>query len=636
MTTLYLAAAFTALPVGAMYALQGLGIVLVFRTTRVFNFAQAGIGIAAAYVAAVVAKALGGGYASGLLGAALGVLAAAGIAIFIEWSSVRRAKGGLQKTVVTLGWLLALQSFIIAIFTQQTTLLPARILPSDQISWLRIDAIKSGFGLDQVVTILVAVVVALGLALFLSRTAFGVSMRAVADDPEAARLLGLKVSRVLMTTWGLGGAVAGLAGVLIAPLLGRLDTFSLFVLTVQAIAAALVGGLSSLPLTLAGGLGLAVLQNLAGVAFPAQKPIIGSLVAFLVVLGGVLLRRRSGRADVSEGGLEPARVRPLPGPARSGTTVLGVGAVLGVLLLVTSNDGAGNLSLIAAWSLAALSVVLLTGVAGQVSVCQGVFMGIGAILASVATSHGVPFLAALVLGAIGAGLSAALVGIPALRLEPLELAVVTVAFAFAADGFLFQWGPATNNGDRPLPRPSWASASSLAGERWYAVFAVAVFVAMGFAVASLRRGRTGAALTALRSSEAATAAMGFSPTANKLKGFALSGAIAGLAGAILAGAGGGVSLGQVSSYDTTASITLLAYAIIAGVGNVPAAVLTGFLVVVPTVFGGGGTNEHVQGAINTVSGLFLVGVVILAPQGLASLLSRLRPPVITLPTAKVA
>jgi ABC-type branched-subunit amino acid transport system permease subunit len=326
----------------------------------------------------------------------------------------------------------------------------------------------------------------------------------------------------------------------------------------------------------------------------------------------------------------------LPGPAMSGSTVLGAGVVLAVLLLLTSHDGAGNLSLIAAWSLAALSVVLLTGVAGQVSVCQGVFMGIGAILASVATSHGVPFLAALVLGAIGAGLSASLVGIPALRLEPLELAVVTVAFAFAADGFLFQWGPATNNGDRPLPRPSWASASSLAGERWYAVFAVAVFVAVGFAIASLRRGRTGAALTALRSSEAATAAMGFSPTANKLKGFALSGLIAGLAGAILAGAGGGVSLGQVSSYDTTASITLLAYAIIAGVGNVPAAILTGILVVAPTAFGSGGTNEHVQGVINTVSGLFLVLVVIVAPQGLASFASRLRPAVLSLPSPEVA
>jgi branched-chain amino acid transport system permease protein len=349
----------------------------------------------------------------------------------------------------------------------------------------------------------------------------------------------------------------------------------------------------------------------------------------------VLLRRRSGRADVSEGGLAPARVRAMPGLRLSGGTLLGAGAVLGVLLLATHQDGAGDVSLIAAWSLAALSVVLLTGVAGQVSVCQGVFMGIGAIFASVANSHGVPFVPALLLGAVGAAGSAALVGIPALRLEPLELAVVTVAFAFAGDGFLFQWGPATNNGNRPLPRPSWAT-SSLSGERTYAVFAVAVFLAVGVAVALLRRGRTGAALTALRSSEAATAAMGFSPTANKLKGFALSGAVAGLAGGILAGAGGGVSLGQISSYDTTASITLLAYAIIAGVGNVPAALLTGFLVVVPTIFGGGGVNDHVSGAINAVSGLALVAVVIVAPQGLASLVSRFRPSVVTLPVPEVA
>src|ERR1700709_2244276 len=103
-----------------MYALQGLGIVLVFRTTRVFNFAQAGIGIAAAYLAAVVSKALGGGYGARLLGGRVGVVAAAVRGARMEWSSVRRASGGLQKTVVTLGWLLALQSLVVAIFTQQT------------------------------------------------------------------------------------------------------------------------------------------------------------------------------------------------------------------------------------------------------------------------------------------------------------------------------------------------------------------------------------------------------------------------------------------------------------------------------------------------------------------------------------
>lgn len=613
---LYLAAAFTALPLGAMYALQGLGIVLVFRTTRVFNFAQAGLGIAAAYLAAEVASHLGGGYPASLLGAVLGVAAAALLGMLIEWSSVRRAQGGLQKTIVTLGWLLALQSLVVAIFTQQTTLLPARLLPQEQV--FRIGAIKSGYGLDQLVTLGLAVAAAVGLSLFLSRSAFGVSMRAVADDPEAAALLGLKVSRIMLTTWGLGGAVAGLAGVLIAPLLGTLDTFSLFVLTVQAIAAALVGGLSSLPLTLAGGLGLAVLQELARVAFPSESSIIGSLVAFLVVLGGVLARRRSGRADVSERGLEPARVLAMPDLPRGAATVLGALLATSAVLLLTQQDGAGSLGRIAAWSLAGLSVVLLTGVAGQVSVCQGVFMGIGAIFASVASTHGVPFLLALVLGAFGAAVSAALVGIPALRLEPLELAVVTVAFAFAADGFLFQWPFATADNNRPLTRPDWASAASLSGERAYALFAIAVFVAVAFAVASLRRGRTGAALTALRSSEAATAAMGFSPVANKLQGFALSGGVAGLAGALLAGSGGGVSLGQVSTYNTTASITLLAYAIIAGVGNVPAAFLTGLLVVAPTLFGSGEVDQHVSGLINTVSGLLLVLVVIVAPQGLAS------------------
>jgi branched-chain amino acid transport system permease protein len=624
MLSAYLAGAFVALPYGAMYALQATGIVLVFRTTRVFNFAQAGMGVAAAYVAAKIASALGGGYVVSFLGALLGIAVAAGIGILVELT-VRATKGTLQRTVVTLGWLLFLQSIIIAIFTSNTTLQPARLFSDREL--FRVPYIHSGVAPDQIALVVIAAVVAVGLTLFLAKTPFGIAMRAVADDTEAGGLLGLRVSRVLLTTWALGGAVAGLAGVLIAPFLGTLDTYSLFLLTVEAIAAALVGGLTSLPLAFGGGIAVAVISGLAKVRFPSESSTVPEAVAFLVVLAAVLLRRRRGRVDVSEGGLVPVRIRPLPSGM---VAAVAAGATLAAVLVVPllfGTIGDSNIAQIGAWGIAALSVVLLTGVAGQVSVCQCVFMGVGAVAAGSAHHHGAPFLLCLLIGAIVAAAAAALVGIPALRLEPIELAIVTVAFGFAADGFLFL-GPVTTVNNTTIPRPGWLGTQH-SGPLHYAWLVLGIFALASLAVAFLRRGRTGAALTALRSSSAATAAMGFSVTASKLTGFAAAGALAGVAGVLFSAVSGSASVGgSAASLSTVASISLLAYALIAGVGNVPAALVGGLLVVLPSISAGGAVNPHVFGLINAASGAALVAVLIVLPQGLASLfgfLPRLQP-----------
>ncbi|MCW2681939.1 MAG: hypothetical protein JWM62_3340 [Frankiales bacterium] len=605
----YLALALGGLAIGAMYALTALGIVIVYKTSRVFNFATGAIGLACAYLASTLS-------AKGLpiplvivLAVSLGVTIGIGMEL-----SVRPVKSTLTKTIVTLGWLLALQGAVGWKYgTQAASDQPAVLLESTRLLAIGPYILSK----DQAALMAIAVAVVACLAAFFRLTSLGTATRAVSEAPDAARLLGIRVDRVNLVAWGIGGGISGLAGVLVTPLLGELNTTTLIIFTVQALAAALVGRLSSLPLTLAGGLGLGVLQPVVNrfmqTEFPSVRGV-DELTALAVVLGALLLFRSGGRRDVAAGGLEPVPVKPLP----SGGTALalGAGVLLAVLLLPLLLGDTGNLSrynLIqtGVWALAVLSLVLLVGVVGQVSVCQAVFMGIGAYGTGIAASHGVPFLLAILVGAAMAAATAALVGLPAIRLEPLELAIATLSLAFTADRFLYNWTP-LNGGDtsRPVPRPGFAEQSGAeiaSGDRAYAWLVLGIFILAAFAVASLRRGRTGAALTALRSSEPATAAMGFSVVSVKLRGFAASGFLAGLAGALYAGLVGNAS---GAPFDFTRSITLLAYTVIVGVGSVPGAVLGGFIVTFSTL--SFGASDEVARGETASQVTFLTGVLLIA------------------------
>lgn len=623
---LYVALALGGLPIGAMYALQALGIVIVYKTSRVFNFATGAIGLACAYNASsMVAHGIPIGFAI-LIAVALGVL----IGVLME-ITVRPVRGTLTRTIVTLGWLLLLQGVVGVIYSSQVgTSQPARLLQPDPfIHW---DVLR--YSQDQAAVIGIAVALAVGLALFFRFTALGTATRAVSEAPDAARLLGIRVDRVNLVAWGIGGGISGLSGVLITPLLNKLDTTTLVIFTVQALAAALVGRLSSLPLTLAGGILLGVVQpvvfRFSAVHFPSVRGT-DELTALVVVLVALLLFRRGGRRDAASGGLEPVPIRPLPTGRIAVASIVGVvlaGLVLPILVDDVGNLSRNNITQTAAWGMAVLSIVLLVGVVGQVSVCQAVFMACGAFGTGIALNHGVPFLLAIVVGALLAAAAATLVGLPAIRLEPLELAIATLSLAFTADRFLYSWVPfASENSNRPVPRPGFANLDpghAAMGERNYAWLVIALFLLTAFAVASLRRGRTGAALTALRSSEPATAAMGFSVTSVKLRGFAASGFIAGLAGALFAGLLQGAS---GAPFDFTRSITLLAYAVIVGVASVPGAIVGGFIVTLSTLTIGG-TAEVASGRsasmVTLFTGLLLIGILAAAPDGMAGLASRWR------------
>lgn len=618
---LYVALALGGLPLGAMYALQAMGIVLVHKTTRTFNFAQGAIGMTAAFTASGLGVSAG---VPDVLAVTGGVTVGVGIGLLME-RSVRPVDGELRRTIVTLAWLLGLQGLLGWVFGATAGRKVVALFPSG--AALDVPSLGVAYSWDQLGVVLVAAVVALSLGIFFRRSDLGVAMRAVANRPDAARLLGVRADRVAQVSWMLGAGLGALSGVLVTPLLGRLDTVTLLVFTVQALAAALVGRLTSLPLTFAGGLALGVVQPVLGrlLGSPAG---IDELIAMVVILVALLLRRREGRVDVAAGGLPSFPMGSLPSPAVLRRLAVGGLVVGGALVLALPPQLAYNVADVFVWSLAILSIVLLTGVVGQVSLCQAVFMAVGGFGAGIAVEAGLPTLVALPVGAVLAAAVALLVGLPALRLRGLELAVATLALSFTADRYVyFSVTPLVGTGStRPVPRPGFADqvVHGVAGARWFVVVTVVTFVGVAAFVAALRRGRTGSALTAMRGSEVATAAVGFSPTWLKLRGFALSGFVAGLAGGLFAALTGAA---DEASFGFTRSISLVAFALIAGAGSVPGAVIGGGIVVLSTLsFGGGGELSSDTGAsiVTMLTGVALAATVVLAPDGVAGVLRRRR------------
>lgn len=629
------------IPLGAMYALQAMGIVLVYKTSGVFNFAQGAIGMVAAFTAAQLG--VHWGWPTPLaVGVALvlGVL----IGVVMELSSVRWVEGRLRKTIVTLAWLLGLQAIVLATTSQSATR-PYLDVVSPASAFSIQSPVVLFFSWSQLAVIALTVAVALGLGWYFRTRPFGVAMRAVADGEEGARLLGMDVHRVTLVSWGLGSGMGALAGILVTPLLGQLNTVTLVVFTIQALAAALVGRLSSLPMTLLGGVALGMTQPLV-VELLGTSSGVNELTAFVFILVALMTRRRTERGDTGGGGLEPVPFGPLPEP-RTATLLVALGGLATGWLLFGSDPGtqAFSTTVLFVFAIGTLSIVLLSGVAGQVSLCQAAFMGVGGYAAAIVhdlfgtggNAMSLPlFLVAMVAGGLVAAATAGLVGLPALRLRGLELAIVTLSLAFAADRYFFASfrplvGPDTR---RPMGRPftdqvaevtTESGAFEIADGRPLAVISLLVFVLLAWWVASLRRGRTGAAFTALRSSVAATTAMGFSPTRVKLTAFAMSGFVAGVGGALYASL---TSQAGANAFMFDRSITLLAYAVIVGLGSVPGAFLGGLIVAVQesgALADGGAQVAGSSGAwLDLATAVLLVVVLISAPRGLTGLVTRMR------------
>lgn len=272
---------------GALYSLAALGIVLIYKTTGVLNFAHGAIGMFTAFVAYQL------GVVDGWPAPIAVVLALAFAAVFgwvMERFTLRplRERPVLTRVIVTLGWLLVLQSLAGLIWRDTSYHIPLQLFPQ---SGVRIAQLTLGY--NQLANIIVAGGLAVGLGIFLKKSPLGVAMRATSDNPSAARLLGIDVNRVSAIAWMIGSLLAGITGLLLAPLT-TLNTTDLTIIVIEALGAALIGGLTSLGWTFAGGILLGVAESLLTL-HALNLPNGARDVLILAVILMVLLLRREVR-----------------------------------------------------------------------------------------------------------------------------------------------------------------------------------------------------------------------------------------------------------------------------------------------------------------------------------------------------
>ena len=594
---------------GGIYALAAIGLVLIYRVSGVLNFAQGAVSMFSAFVAYQVSTVMGAPAAVGLL-AAIG--AGGAIGYVIERFTIRPLAGrsALSKVVVTIGWLLVLQTAAGLIWGQTAYHRPVQLAPIQGFTFPGTSVVV---GWDEFTTIVVALVLAFGTAAVLRWTTFGTSMRAVADDPDAARLWGINVNRVMAVSWVAGSAMGAIAGVLITPRI-NFDPISLTIVVIDAFTAALIGRLTSLPWTVVGAmfLGLAetyprIFSSNAGAGDAVTFALVLLTLAILFRPGARLVQRISAAREYAP---VPATDNP---PVRRAvvSTAIGLG-ILVPLVLSSYYQSLAAYSLII--GLIVLSLVVLTGLVGQISFCQYSFAAIGAFtVGSLVGGHGWSFWPALVLGVIASIGVGVLVGIPALRLSGLFLAILTIAVALFFDKFLLApgtWDSFSGGiSSWTVGRPSFLGIS-LQGAYAFYLFTLAVFLVAVLAVWNLSRSKTGRVLRAIRNSEIAAATSGVNLTAWKLVAFGVSAGLAGLAGALLAVGIGSVSAG---AYGFQQSLAVAAIAIVVGVRSVGAAAVGGiFLIFGPELL----THTPLSTLwFPLIVGSVLIVQVILTPQG---------------------
>ncbi|MHB8594530.1 MAG: branched-chain amino acid ABC transporter permease, partial [Acidimicrobiales bacterium] len=489
----------------------------------------------------------------------------------IELVLIRRVRGQPLATtlVVTIGLMVLLIGVANAIWKGQSKVAPSffgrsgwHLTSKVFISW------------HETLTILIALGIAGALRLLLYGTRVGIAMRAVVDNRDLAALNGARPAWIGTLSWALGAGLASLAGILIAPILNDLSVLPLTLLVVYAYGAAMLGRLRNLPLTFVGALLLGLGYSYSTGYIPqggfwTSTPIQGLRLSLPVVMLFVVLLVM--RQDTIEGGRLALRRQAVAIPSLRKSAVGGVALVVAVAISVSllSAGNVVNLGIGLAFGLIMLSLVPLTGWGGQVSLCQMTFAGLGAFaMARVGHGSALGLLAALGL----AGIVGALIALPALRLRGLYLALATMAFAVAMDNMFFPTSVAfTFDGVVHIARPGLFGLHANSDKSFVIVLAV-IFAVLSMLLLALRRGPFGRLLLATKDSEAACATLGMSLTTTKLAVFALSAAIAGLAGALF---GAMQTVAGSTDFNAIGSLPILLLVVVGGVSTTSGALIGG-------------------------------------------------------------
>jgi ABC-type branched-subunit amino acid transport system ATPase component/branched-subunit amino acid ABC-type transport system permease component len=634
------------LPLIGAYAMLATGLVVIFRASRVLNMAHGAMAMLPAYITYTV-------HSWGvpvLLAVIVGVAFGATFGAAVERVFVRplARQGATAQTVGTI----AVYGLVVAVVAQvygSGSVSAPRVFPEGGID-IGGSALRWG-QLGLFVTALVSVAMFFAVFRF---TRIGLWMRGAAENPTAAALMGIDPDRMARLAWLLGGALAGLAGILLAAVT-NLNPYTLSLQMLPAFVAALIGGLASLPGALVGAAVVGTAQGLVpalslvpGVDRVASQVGMPQLVLTVLALGVLYLR---GQRVVLAGGdrglagadealpshtaYDPELAAPRAGRRRVGRYVVLAALVawpfvtLPSFFPVDQFSLLGDAILVGQYFIVAASIVMLTGWVGQISLAQASFVGIGAFGSALVARHfELPFPAGLLVGALLGGAVSLLLGLVALRVRGLYLAVATLIFAWMADEYLFvvPWFAGVG-GTADLNTPSVGVEGGFpffdfTDRRTFYFVMLAVASTVMFALLNLRDSKTGRAFLAVRGSEGAASSLGINVVRTKLFAFTLAGVIAGLAGNLIV-------TNQVTvvpeQFSLRASLLFLAIAVVGGLrslgGAVAASIL--FAALSEVFFRVPALGSYLQ----LVSALLLAMILLLYPGGLAAVpatLARLR------------
>jgi branched-chain amino acid transport system permease protein len=555
----------------ALYAVAASGLVVTYTTSGIFNFAHGAVAMISAFVYWQLSSPVAWDLPVPLALVLTLFVFAPAFGFLVDRVLMRRLHDAtpITRIVVPIGLLVALIQVATIIWPPSTVnaSLP-RFFAGHSVT-------LAGVVVEYhyLVVFATAIVVAIGLRLLLYRSRVGVAMRAVVDSRDLAALNGVSPDRISGLAWALGCTLAAVAGVLIAPLLGNLDQAQLTLLVINAYAAAMVGRLRSLPLTALGALILGIAREAASRYSDSLPSWINVDTVPALMLFVVLVVVPQDKADLFGSRKDRSEV---PSPSWSKVMVAGLVMVAAAIAVpsffsVTTTQAIGYG---VALGIVALSLVPLSGYAGQISLAPLAFAGIGAVVMYKVGANGNPL--ALVAVVLVCAVVGAVVALPTLRLKGLYLALATFAFALLCEKALFPNVAKFADGSAAYGRLGIGSVRATSDRADLVLMAV-IFVGLGVLVTALRRGRFGRRLQAMKDSPAACATLGLNTNLLKLEVFALSSAIAGLGGALLGSWRGKVGTEQFSLLQgALPGLPLVLLAVVGGIAAV-AGVLLGAL-----------------------------------------------------------
>ena len=618
--------------IGGLYSMIAVGIALVYRANRIINFAQGDLGGVPASLAVLLIAVSGWPYPLAIL---TGLVSGVVLGVVVEFVIIRRfAKAPrLVLTVATIGiaqLLTFLEIYMPQAFHATT---PPQSFPSPFNFSFAIGVVR--FQGNDVLAMMMVPLVLVAMAWFLNRTHIGVAIRACSESADRASLLGVPVKRVNLVVWAVAALLATVGVLLRAGVVGLPIGSALGVsVLMRTLAAAVVGRMERMPTIVVASIMLGVIEQAA--VWHSGNTDMVDLTIFLVVLAALLLRRREFTTRIQEAATSTwaalREVRPvppelvrLPEIVWARRVLLGAGVALVLTLPAMLGEAKVDLAtFLAAYLIVALSLLVLSGWAGQISLGQFAFVAVGSSVGAWLTLHWHMdvLLVMLVAGSIGAVVAVA-IGIPALRIRGLFLAAATLAFTFAANSYFlngthFSWIP---NQFTTVPRlPVFGRVSLDSADRFY-YFSYAVLFVCIVAVLGLRRSRIGRVLVATRENERGVQSYGVNVTRAKLVAFATSGFLAAVAGVL-------ILYGQEALYpggaDPQSSIGAFVTVVIGGLGSMTGVFagaiylesLTWFRPDVPQAF------QNVMAQLGAGAGLILI--LMFLPGGVGSAIYQLR------------